>query len=48
MNIMPVSDYMFLDGAHGRYMLLIMPLEAFSRRETLLTIRDADTIELMQ
>ncbi|MCL2461616.1 MAG: beta-galactosidase [Defluviitaleaceae bacterium] len=39
-DIMPVSDYMVLDGALERYKLLIMPLEAFSRREALLKIRD--------
>ncbi|MCL2352555.1 MAG: beta-galactosidase [Firmicutes bacterium] len=38
-DIMPVSDYMVLDGALERFRLLIMPAEAFSRKKVLLKIR---------
>ena len=39
-KIMPVNDYMVADGALDGYKLLIMPLEAFTKREILLKIRD--------
>jgi hypothetical protein len=39
-NIMPVNDYMVADGALARYKLLIMPMEAFTRRDVLLKIKD--------
>ncbi|GHU79309.1 hypothetical protein FACS1894191_1830 [Clostridia bacterium] len=39
-NIMPVNDMMVLDGALSLYKLLLVPVEAFSKREVLLKIRD--------